>query len=184
MQAWLPRRPLELNLQPLVLCASLLFNLAWICGKVSSSPDTDPRQVAVVAVLQDEVHHGRRLAAHEPSPVESQHLHDCASVACPTMFTEGLPLVSVGHAYVPRADDAAQRRAPSSMAQLTAALYGDHAIVGHVFRGYNNPFGKRPTASYKWTQLTLTKLRSAVALVGKPPRFIVEVGSFAGGSAL
>ena len=74
------------------------------------------------------------------------------------------------------------------MLDLTQNLYGRHVHVGDLYRNYTNPFGKIPSSSYKWTQLTPSILKQASHMLqrrtGRQPRFFIEVGSFAGGSAM
>jgi hypothetical protein len=71
------------------------------------------------------------------------------------------------------------------MEALTRAMYGDETRVGDLYRGYTNPFGKQASSSYRWTQLNAEILTQVLALLGgQRIRFIVEVGSFAGGLAM
>ena len=117
------------------------------------------------------------------TPLGSSALHDCASIACPTLFSTTSP-ISTGDTYRPRSANPRTLAPPMSMLQLTRSLYGGSANVGDVYRGYSNPYGKHPSGSYRWTQITNAMLKHVWSLLGGRVRFIVEVGSFAGGSAM
>lgn len=135
--------------------------------------------------------HDRRLAADAAAehcaapPPRLDAMRDCASTACPREFAPS-PAVETGDAvYWPfRADTRFRLHPPRSMLELTQLLYGESAVVGEPYRGYDNPFGRQPDMNYQWTQVNDAVLEQAWRLVGGRARLIVEVGSFVGKSSV
>jgi hypothetical protein len=135
---------------------------------------------------------GRALSAasnHRGQATSSTStMQDCASVACPALFGEGTPVERGLSTLVPWPPDTRIRvHPPHSMLELTQLLYGASATVGEPYRGFSNPFGKRPDLNYEWTQLKESILEQAWALLphrGKHARLVVEVGSFVGRSSV
>ena len=113
----------------------------------------------------------------------SDSMLDCASVACPALFHEE-PVTTGNSKYVPfRADTRFRAHGPHSMLELTKLLYGEEAELGHVFQGFENPFGKQPDMSYAWTQISDRVLEAAFQMIGGEAKLVVEVGSFTGKSS-
>ena len=117
----------------------------------------------------------------------STDMQDCASVACPLLFKEAAPAINLGAATFSstqkRGGSRKLRAPPATMLELTRKLYGPEAQIGEPYLRYSNPYNKVRDESYKWTQVNEHVLESAFEVVGHPVRFIVEVGSFTGGSA-
>ena len=117
----------------------------------------------------------------------STDMQDCASVACPLLFKEAAPAINLGAATYSstqkRGGSRKLRAPPATMLELTRKLYGPEAQIGEPYLRYSNPYNKVRDESYKWTQVNEHVLESAFEVVGHPVRFIVEVGSFTGGSA-
>ena len=70
------------------------------------------------------------------------------------------------------------------MLQVTRAMYGKQATVGSLYEGYRNPYNKHASSGYRWTQINERVLQKVNKQLSGRIRFIVEVGSFAGGSAM
>ena len=129
---------------------------------------------------------GRRLD-QSPTIALSNQTYDCASVACPSLFTP-VPAVDTGKStMVPfLVDTRFKLHGPSSMLELTRLLYGQSARLGEPFLEFTNPFGRRANLKYDWTQISEEKLEAAWRLLpnrGRNAKLVVEVGSFVGKSS-
>jgi predicted O-methyltransferase YrrM len=161
-----------------VALSSVLLNVLLLADKLSSQPPTQ-------RLLSEQL-------PTQPTPAQAglhtnattAALHDCASISCPSIFRESVPRIDTGDTYYPRARDRRWRAPPESMEYLTHAMYGSEVRVGELFQGFQNPYGKHASTSYRWTQLNARILDKVLTLLGRRVRFIVEVGSFAGGSAM
>ena len=183
---------------------ALLFSLALNVWLLCPSADP-PRAQLEGRGLQDQGGSGRQLLMAKlngnggsgrqllmakrngngrPVPATPGVEGDCASVACPALFTPTPPVELGLSVYQPfLADTRFRLKPPQSMLQLTQALYGKDAVVGQPYIGYSNPYDKQYDLNYRWTQLTFEILTKARALIGRRVRFAVEVGSFIGRSA-
>ena len=132
--------------------------------------------------------HERRLAdaACPASSLGSlARMQDCASVACPLLYSPE-PKVETGHSvYRPFMPDTRFKPTPPrDMLELTRLLYGRDAVIGEPFVGYTNPYGRTADLTYEWTQINERILEQTWVLLGGRVRFVVEVGSFVGRSSV
>lgn len=131
--------------------------------------------------------YARRL---EESPLAApDKMRDCASVACPRLFTEAAPAVQTGlSTLIPLLSDTRYRlHGPKNMLDLTRLLYGSHARLGEPYQNFSNPFGRSPNLKYDWTQINEQQLEETFAMLpneGRSARLVVEVGSFIGRSSV
>ena len=170
----------------LISTASILLNVLLLLYP-ALKPHVSTRRLSEeqATVQAADVAQPAELSNNMSGTASTAALHDCASVSCPALFAESVPGIDTGDTYNPRRADPRQRAAPASMEAPTQAMYGSGARVGDLYRGYSNPFGKHASSSYRWTQLTAGILSQVQAIrSGRRIRFIVEVGSFAGGSAM
>ncbi|KAL1511631.1 hypothetical protein AB1Y20_006423 [Prymnesium parvum] len=185
--SWSPSLPWVRPIASLVsarcswLAASLALNLALCCcsaafwwhGANASAETAAARRLSAVK------------SKGKPAVALVGAQGDCASMACPRLFT-ATPKINLGLSrYRPFIADTRYRlRAPGSMLELTRMLYGKEAQLGEPFLKYANPYGKKMNVKYQWTQINEAILRRAVQLLPRRPRFVVEVGSFTGRSSV
>ena len=98
---------------------------------------------------------GRRLSLRKqkPSAAHEGAEGDCASIACPKLFS-ATPHIELGAStYRPFLADTRYRlRSPTSMLELTRMLYGKKAEIGAPYIGYSNPYGKTVDFKYQVCQ--------------------------------
>ena len=136
-------------------------------------------------LLLADVRDGRRLGEH---PASDEAERDCASVACPRLFTEATPVETGLSKLTPMIVDTRYRlHGPRNMLDLTRLLCGDNARLGEPYRNFTNPFGRSPSLRYDWTQINERQLEQTFAMLpngGRNARLVVEVGSFIGRSSV